>query len=50
MKRHNPSTKQELKKLCQDSSISLGDIDVSKITDMSEMLGYVESFNQLLEN
>ncbi len=32
-----PKTKEELKALCDDESIYLGDIDTSKITDMSEL-------------
>lgn len=33
--RYIPDTKEELKILCDDLSINLGDIDTSKITDMS---------------
>ena len=33
--KYQPVTKEELKKLCRDESIYLGDIDTSKITDMS---------------
>lgn len=34
---YKPQTKEELKKLANDESIHLGDIDVSAITDMSEL-------------
>ena len=33
--KHTPQTKEELQKLVNDLSINLGDIDTSKITDMS---------------
>ena len=33
--KYHPVTKEELQKLCRDESIYLGDIDTSKITDMS---------------
>ena len=33
--KYHPVTKEELLKLCRDESIYLGDIDTSKITDMS---------------
>ena len=33
--KYQPVTKEELLKLCRDKSIYLGDIDTSKITDMS---------------
>ena len=33
--KHKPTTKEELKKLVEDESIHLGDIDTSEITDMS---------------
>ncbi len=32
-----PKTKEELKALCDDLSVNLGDIDTSRITDMSEL-------------
>lgn len=35
--KYNPETKSELKELVDNSSISLGDINTSKITDMSEL-------------
>ena len=35
MKKYKPQTKEELKKLLDDESIYLGDIDTSLITDMS---------------
>lgn len=35
MEKYFPKTNEELKILVQDESIYLGDIDVSKITDMS---------------
>ena len=34
--KYHPSTKDELKQLVDDDTINLGEIDVSKITDMSE--------------
>ena len=34
-KKYQPETKEELKKLCENEEIYLGDIDVSKVTDMS---------------
>ena len=40
--KYNPETKEELKALVDNKSISLGDIDTSKITDMSEL--FMESF------
>ena len=33
--KYHPKTKEELLKLCRDESVYLGDIDTSKITDMS---------------
>ena len=36
-KTYKPETKEELKVLVDNKSISLGDIDTSKITDMSEL-------------
>lgn len=33
--KYRPRTKDELKTLCEDESIYLGDIDTSLITDMS---------------
>ncbi|HFV1618967.1 TPA: BspA family leucine-rich repeat surface protein [Campylobacter jejuni] len=36
-KLYKPETKEELKKLVQDESIKLGDIDTSLITDMSDL-------------
>ncbi|WP_170126756.1 hypothetical protein [Helicobacter brantae] len=50
MKRHNSSTKQELKKLCQDSSVLLGGIGVSNARDMSGIFECVGLFNQSLGN
>ena len=41
-KTYKPETKEELKVLVDNKSISLGDIDTSKITDMSEL--FMESF------
>ena len=35
--KYHPETKAELLKLCRDGSVYLGDIDTSKITDMSEL-------------
>ncbi|EAJ8747121.1 BspA family leucine-rich repeat surface protein [Campylobacter jejuni] len=37
MAKFTPETKEELKALVEDESIYLGDIDTSKITDMSEL-------------
>lgn len=36
-KKYQPKTREELKKLCDDLSIHLGDIDTSLITDMSAL-------------
>ena len=33
--KYHPKTKEELEQLCRDESVYLGDIDTSKITDMS---------------
>ena len=35
--KYKPQTKEELKKLVEDESIYLGDIDTSLITDMSNL-------------
>ena len=35
--KYHPDTKAELLKLCRDKSVYLGDIDTSKITDMSKL-------------
>ena len=35
--KYHPATKEELKKLVEDESVCLGDIDTSLITDMSEL-------------
>ena len=35
--KYHPKTKTELLKLCKDKKVYLGDIDTSKITDMSEL-------------
>ena len=35
--KYHPKTKEELLKLCRDESVYLGDIDTSKITDMSNL-------------
>ena len=35
--KYHPETKEELLKLCRDESVYLGDIDTSKITDMSNL-------------
>ena len=35
--KYHPKTKEELLKLCRDKSVYLGDIDTSKITDMSKL-------------
>ena len=35
--KYQPKTKEELKRLCVDDSIYLGDIDTSLITDMSRL-------------
>ncbi|EAJ2975749.1 TPA: BspA family leucine-rich repeat surface protein [Campylobacter jejuni] len=37
MAKYTPNTKEELQALVKDESIHLGDIDTSKITDMSEL-------------
>ena len=38
--KHTPQTKRELEDLVNDLSINLGDIDTSKITDMSWLFSY----------
>ena len=35
--KYHPKTKEELLKLCRNGSVYLGDIDTSKITDMSDL-------------
>ena len=35
--KYHPKTKEELEQLCRDETVYLGDIDTSKITDMSEL-------------
>ena len=35
--KYHPETKEELLKLCRDKNVYLGDIDTSKITDMSKL-------------
>ena len=35
--KYQPVTKEELEQLCRDETVYLGDIDTSKITDMSEL-------------
>ena len=37
MKKYTPETREELRALCDDLSVNLGDIDTSKITDMSDL-------------
>lgn len=36
-KKYEPKTKEELKELCDDPDVCLGDIDTSNITDMSHL-------------
>ena len=43
--KYHPETKEELLKLCEDESVYLGDIDTSKITDMSNLLVGNDEFN-----
>ena len=43
--KYSPKTKEELKALVKDESINLGDIDTSKITDMSELFQYSKRDN-----
>ena len=38
--KYHPSTRDELKELVDDKNINLGEIDVSKITDMSKLFYY----------
>ena len=38
--KYQPKTKDELKQLCKDESVYLGDIDTSLITDMSELFAH----------
>ena len=44
-KTYKPETKEELKVLVDNESISLGDINTSKITDMSELFHYSKRDN-----
>ena len=37
MKKFQPTTKKELQALVDDPEVNLGDIDTSKITDMSHL-------------
>ena len=37
--KYHPESKNELSELCRDESVYLGDIDISKITDMSGLFG-----------
>ena len=56
--KYQPKTKGELKALCDDETIHLGDIDTSLITDMSELfkgssrndreLGHIECHGYVL--
>lgn len=39
---YSPKNKEELQRLVDDLSINLGEIDTSKITDMSELFCYEE--------
>ncbi|RDU73013.1 hypothetical protein CQA57_05670 [Helicobacter anseris] len=43
--KYTPKTKKELKTLCNDLSINLGDIDTSLITDMSQLFLNTERMN-----
>ena len=43
--KYHPETKEELLKLCRDESVYLGDIDTSKITDMSDLFRGNDYFN-----
>lgn len=42
MKKYKPTTKEELKNLCDDLRISLKNIDVSLITDMSYLFNQTQ--------
>ena len=44
--KYQPETKDELKKLCEDLTVNLGDIDTSKITDMSGLFMFTERTNE----
>ena len=46
--KYHPETKEKLLKLCRDESVYLGDIDTSKITDMSELFSsyYVTCYSR----
>ena len=44
--KYHPNNKEELKALCDDLTVSLGDIDTSKITDMSELFCGSERSNE----
>ncbi len=43
--KYHPETKEELLKLCRDESVYLGDVDTSKITDMSDLFKGDDYFN-----
>ncbi|CCF79677.1 Chitinase [Helicobacter bizzozeronii CCUG 35545] len=39
-KKYHPQSKEELKKLVADESVHLGEIDISKITDLSYVFSH----------
>ena len=44
--KYHPETKEELLKLCRDESVYLGDIDTSKITDMSGLFSRYSRYSR----
>ena len=48
--KYHPETKAELLKLCRDESVYLGDIDTSKITDMSKLFIGNDEIMYIVEN
>ena len=48
--KYHPETKAELLKLCRDESVYLGDIDTSKITDMSKLFIGNDEIMYIIEN
>ena len=47
MAKYAPKTKVELQELIKNESINLGDIDVSGITDMSNLFYEDEDYNEI---
>ena len=45
MAKYTPETREELQNLCNDLTVNLGDIDTSKITDMSSLFDWAEGYS-----